>query len=180
MGSFNKMTEEITKPKKTRNNITLKQKTAAKIVAAELMVNLGSKKGKKKALVGGKILEKAGYSKSIQQNPKMVFNSKGFTHLMSQMGFSDYELLVVHKELLESEDDRIRLSALDMGYKLRDLFPSQKIQLGKLDELGDILTETDVERADKAKKVVIEPEVSKVSDKEQTKETPENKESPKV
>ena len=89
------------------------------------------------------------------------------------MGFSDFELLVVHKELLESEDDRIRLSALDMGYKLRDLFPSQKIQIGKLDEIADVITETDEQRLKEAKEV----EVIDVKDKEKTKEKPDDKES---
>jgi len=161
---------EQTKIKQRRSNITLKQKAVANIVSARLMVNKGKKGGKKKGLVAGEILKEAGYSKSIQQNPKLVFNSKGFTQLMSQMGFSDYELLVVHKELLESEDDRIRLSALDMGYKLRDLFPSQKIQIGKLDEIGDIITETDEQRLKEA-------EVIDVRDKEKTKEKPDDKES---
>ena len=160
------------KIKKPKIVTTLKQQKAARIVAASLLEDLGNDKGKKEKLTGGEILRRAGYSKAIQLNPKMVLKSKGFLDLMQKMGFSDFELLVVHRELLESDDEKVRLSALDLGYRLRDLFPSQKHLIGKLDEIGDIITESDAEKIDKAKKV----DVIEVNDKGEPQEKPSDKE----
>lgn len=136
--------------------------------AAKRAYNLGSKGG-------SKTKEQIESTASViaYENLRKLPIKTTIQELMEKAGFSNLELLIVHKELLESDDDRIRLSALDLGYKIKDLFPSQKIQIGKLDEIGDILTETDVERFKDAEKV----DIIEVKDKEKTKEKPDDKES---
>lgn len=64
----------------TRINITTKQRKTARTVS-EILAGT-------KVLDGKGVLVNSGYSKAIQKNPKVVFESKGFKLALKELGFS--------------------------------------------------------------------------------------------
>ena len=154
-------------------------KTLNPTEAAKRAYNLGSKGGSKTQ----KQIDNTA-SVIACQNLRKLKIKESIQALMERAGFTDIDLIIKHNELIHSNDERIALSALIEAYKIKDKYPSQKIQIGKLDEIGDIITETDEERLKEAEKVDIvdvdkakKAEVIDVKDKEKTKEKPDDKES---
>lgn len=147
------------KAKKPRTKLTMKQKEFVKQVvitknpakAAVIAYELGSKGGSKSRL------DKQLTASSIGiENLEKPLIKKSIMELMDKMGMSDEELATIHKELLQSVDERVRLAAMIEAYRLKDKYPSQKVKLGRLEELEDVFIEDelksdDIETKDKVK-----------------------------
>lgn len=63
-------------------------------------------------MTGAQILDFIGYSKAIQKNPKMVFDSDGFKEAMAVLGFSIEAADMAIAKILRTgkEENRIRAS----------------------------------------------------------------------
>ena len=94
---------------------TLKQQTAFKKVSE----NIGITNPK----TSGEILLESGYSKSISESPKVVFQSKGFQELLNQI--DDGVILNKLYEILKSDDKRSALTSADMLLKLKNKYPDR-------------------------------------------------------
>lgn len=68
----------------------------------------------------------AGYPKTTAKNPQQITKSKSWPELLEKY-FPDSKLLSKHDELLAHEDAPIRLRALDMSYKLKNKYPTEKL-----------------------------------------------------
>lgn len=108
---------------------TIKQK----LVASKMVENGGNL---------GKSMRQAGYSPSVAKNPQKLTHSKGWAELMNDL-FPEELLAKRHKDLLNARravvlqikgknvvksviDTAAVAKALDMAYKLKNLYPPQK------------------------------------------------------
>lgn len=61
----------------------------------------------------------AGYApETARSQPKSVMKAKGWQALLEEK-LPDSDLLGVHRELLDSKQDQIRLGAVGLGYKVK-------------------------------------------------------------
>jgi hypothetical protein len=84
----------VKKKKKYNTKPTLKHKKVIKILAEN-----GRKAGSKKKKTIGNVLKEAGYSKSVQESPTKVTESKGFKELLKEM-LPDNEVVKLQKDLM--------------------------------------------------------------------------------
>jgi hypothetical protein len=98
--------------------ITGKQKKAVKLTLENM--------ARKKPLTGKEIVAEAGYGEVIQNNPKQVFESKGFKELMAEH-IPDKLLVKKHLYLLsDKRKEETQVKALDMAYKIRGDYPKEQ------------------------------------------------------
>lgn len=105
-----------------------------------------SKSGKKPLNLGS-ALRAAGYSESVCRSPQRVTETKGWTELLEQY-FPDNLVLIKHKQLLESDNNRVVASAIDMAYKLKGRYKANaKVQaLSIYDHMSDEELEAELMR----------------------------------
>src|SRR3990167_1942524 len=96
---------------------TLKQRTAFEKTVEN------RRKGNPKTM--GQILLDSGYSRAMAIKPTEVTRSKGWHELLNEV-FPDERLAIVHSELLDSNDQRVKKEALHMAYQLKDKYPEAK------------------------------------------------------
>ena len=144
--------------------ISPQQRKLILLIKEHILDNAGLPEKSKQKLSWKALLKRAGYAESIQLNPHLVLNNPGFQELLEMIGFSDIELVAVHKDLLHNPDPRIRLEALKEGYRIKDKYPTTKIKIGRLDEIEEILTSTDIKQLEQDAKnaensVIIDKEI---------------------
>lgn len=66
----------------------------------------------------GKAMVKAGYSRTVAENPKNLTESKGFIQLLDQAGLTDEYLNTCLREDIEKKPQN-RKQELELAYKLR-------------------------------------------------------------
>lgn len=77
-------------------------------------------------------MREVGYSENTARNPSDLTESKGFRELMDEAGMTDSYLLEKHRELMEKQykgdiDSFARTKALEMAYKIKGTFASEKL-----------------------------------------------------
>lgn len=90
---------------------TEKQKEAADIIIAQKI---------KKKVNKGAALKEAGYSDSVQKNPKLVTESKGFLAYMNDSGLTDESLATMLAEDLKKKPAN-RLGELKLAMEVKGL-----------------------------------------------------------
>jgi hypothetical protein len=85
---------------------------------------------KKIAVDGKDVLAFIGYSKGIQKNPQMVFNSKGFKEAMKELGFSLEAADLMVAKILQTGREENRLRASDQIYKRLGGYAPEKQVIG--------------------------------------------------
>lgn len=133
------------------------------------MATLKQKKAFQEAGVNGgiisKAMRKAGYSESVSKRTDKLTNTKGWAELMEQY-IPDKDLAIVHRKLLHKSAIRLKNNvstgevdvietgevdvqaaskALDMAYKLKGKYSSEKIDLNVVrpelkQEANDVIT----------------------------------------
>jgi len=106
---------------------TIKQKQAVK----EIVENRGNV---------SKAMETVGYTKATAKNPSNLTNSKGFQKLLKEL-IDNNDLLNEVIDVAMSKDSRAKLQAIDMLFKLQDVYPDKKLRLGKVEEMLGNITE---------------------------------------
>jgi hypothetical protein len=100
---------------------TIRQKLVAKKIKNTIDKNI--------LTTGGKIAESSGYSKSMQDNPKRVFDTKGVKEELSILGFSEVEAdEVVGGILVNGTKEETQLKAADLIYKRTGAYAPEKSQ----------------------------------------------------
>jgi len=80
------------------------------------------------------------YSKSMARNPQRLIRTKGWQALLKKY-LPDERLTEKLNEHIESTDSRVSLQAIDMGLKLKNKYPANKIKLGVYKDMMDEITE---------------------------------------
>ncbi len=108
----------------------------------------------------GRILRDAGYSESVARHLDIVTGSAGWLSLMKEC-FPDETIVKLHSELLDAQkitnlygetfvvpDNRTRLKALDMLYKIIGLYSAEKYQIQKnpYDNMTDEEIEAEIKK----------------------------------
>lgn len=120
-----------------REETSVKQKKAAKTLKDVL-------EGKDN-FNGGEILDISGYSKSMQTNPKVVFESNGFKLALKELGFSLEAADLAVAKILNGGKEENRLKASDQIYKrLGGYSPERHLSLNVT------LTKEELEKANEA------------------------------
>lgn len=97
---------------------TLRQKKVAKAVVESLSHAKPT---------GQKVLESAGYGKSLQNHPKRVLESEGVQEELISYGFSsEAAKQVVAEILIGGENDMVKLKAADMIFKVNSDYAAEK------------------------------------------------------
>lgn len=120
---------------------TIKQQIAFKKLSDNV-----SKQGKKPLNIGS-ALRAAGYSESVCRSPQRVTQTKGWAELFED-NFPNDLVLSKHKALLESDNNRVVASALDMVYKLKGNYKeSTRVQvISAYEHITDEELEFEIER----------------------------------
>jgi hypothetical protein len=100
------------KPKATTN---IRQKKLAKI----LVENRGRPLGQ--------AMREAGYSEVYATNPKQLTETKSWKELLDKY-LPDELLTARHSELLDSEDENIRLRSVQEGYKIKSKYEPEQVE----------------------------------------------------
>jgi len=111
------------------------RKIGAKLVAAKVL----EKRGKRVSVSAA--MREVGYSPATAKNPQQLTKSKTWKELLKEF-LPDDELARVHREQLEATDvvfrgkkrievpdNRARLTAVDMGYKLKGKYAAEKLEI---------------------------------------------------
>ncbi|MCH8049343.1 hypothetical protein IH979_01380 [Patescibacteria group bacterium] len=93
----------------TSKNPTIKQTIAAQQTARAIV--------EQRPISKAEILKQSGYSEKIQRNPNRVFDTDGFKEELNKYLPLD-KVVKVHGELLDSEQDAVRLRAAKLGYEV--------------------------------------------------------------
>lgn len=83
-----------------------------KLVASKLVENGGNL---------GKAMIAAGYSPATAKTPQKLTESKGWQELM-KIYLPDEMVLACHNKLIKSENEMVRLGALNLAYKVKGKF----------------------------------------------------------
>jgi hypothetical protein len=99
---------------------TQRQKRAVNIIAEKIE--------EKKPVKAGEVLLEAGYSKSIAERPKSVFDSKGFKEYLNSI---DARPIIEkwYRWALEDKDKRVSLKAGENVITLKDLWPKTETKI---------------------------------------------------
>lgn len=119
---------------------TQRQKRVAKLIVENATLD--------KPLNGGEILDNTGYSKGIQKDPKVVFESFGVKSELAILGFTEHNAKSVVSEIMNNGDvePNARLKAADMTFKVHGSYAPEKSVSVSL-ELG--VSEEDLSLANK-------------------------------
>lgn len=85
-------------------------------------------------------MREVGYSEETAKKPNLLTNSKGWQELLAQY-FPDEKITRVLNDLLECQDKRVQLSALDILLKLKDKYPAGKLKVGAFEERDKVVEE---------------------------------------
>ncbi len=88
-----------------------------------------------------------------------VNNNQKLRDMLEEKGITKERVLDKISKLLESSDQRVVFQVIDLYLKLKEEYPDPKLRIGKIDDIGDILTETDVKEIGEAK-LLEEPQQS--------------------
>ena len=76
-----------------------------------------------------KALREAGYSESVANNPDKVFSSPAVVEQLNRGGLTQKAIAKRVLRLMDSEDERVQLRAVDMACKLLGLYAAAKVEL---------------------------------------------------
>jgi len=92
-----------------------------------------------------KSMRDVGYTENTAKNPKNLTDSKGFQELLSEL-IDNEELIKEIKKEIKGNDKRVKLQAIDMLLKLKDLYPKLTGKFVGLFERIDEITEEPQEK----------------------------------
>lgn len=98
----------------------MRQLTDKQIKAIKNVVDNGG--NKQKALLD------AGYSEAVAKTPSKVFGSKVVENYLEENGITKEKVSEKLAHLLESENERIQLKAIDMSCKLLGMYAPRQIE----------------------------------------------------
>lgn len=76
----------------------------------------------------GDAMREVGYSEEYANNPQQLTRTKGWKDLSEQL-LPDANLLQRLKRIINNKNDNIAIKGLDTGFKIRDKYAPQKIQI---------------------------------------------------
>jgi hypothetical protein len=98
---------------------TIRQKRVAKALVENLQAD--------KPQNAGEVLKSVGYGTGLQNQPKRVFESEGVRTELKAIGFDPERAKEIVGEILENaEQDRDRLKAADMIFKVHSTYAPEK------------------------------------------------------